>query len=505
MQIMRKLVRKLFFFLMTTLFWSNISAQNKGRVEILGADNFEYVKSGSNNVSKLIGNVRLKQQNTLMYCDSALIYETENLVEAFEHVRINHNDSVTITGDYLLYEGNTKKALIKGKVVLVDKNMTLTTNQLDYDLANQYGYYSTGGNIVSKENTLSSKVGYYYARKNEFFFKNKVLLNNPEYKMQSDTLLYNTFTKVSYFFGSTRIESNTDMILCENGWYNTHTDQSQFSKNAIIFTDRKMLQADSLWYDRKQKLGKAFRRIHVYDSLQKVHLYGDRGISNGINKVTYVNGNSTAIKIMNGSDSLFLYSDTLMVTEKLGKQKQLLKAYHAVKIYKTDLQAVCDSLVYVDADSMILMYHSPIMWNGVNQIFSDTIQFYVNGGKLDSFNLMSNAMIISKEKGLHFNQIKGKDMKGRMDSSSLKEIRVFGNGQSIFYAKEDSINYIGVNVIDCSEMKFNFLNGQLNKAIFITSPDATLYPVDELKPEELRLKGFKWFESRRPKPLVQTR
>jgi hypothetical protein len=54
-------------------------------------------------------------------------------------------------------------------------------------------------------------------------------------------------------------------------------------------------------------------------------------------------------------------------------------------------------------------------------------------------------------------------------------------------------------------MKFNFLNGQLNKAIFITSPDATLYPVDELKPEELRLKGFKWFESRRPKPLVQTK
>jgi hypothetical protein len=149
------------------------------------------------------------------------------------------------------------------------------------------------------------------------------------------------------------------------------------------------------------------------------------------------------------------------------------------------------------------MYHAPVMWNGVNQIFSDTILFYVNNGSLDSFDLMSNAMIVSKEKGAHYNQIKGKDMKGRMDSSQLEEIRVYGNGQSIFYAKEDSVHYIGVNVIDCSEMTFNFLKGQLNKAIFITSPDATLYPVDELKPEELRLKGFKWHEARRPKRLIR--
>jgi len=474
-------------------------AQSKGKVEILGANNFEFIKTNGSNISKLIGNVRLKEQNTLMYCDSALIYESENIVEAFSNVRINHNDSVTITGNFLHYDGNTKRALINGKVLMVDQSMSLSTEQLDYDLANRYGYYANGGNITSKENKLHSRVGYYYARSNEFFFKDKVVLTNPEYTMHSDTLLYNTLTKTAYFFGSTQIESKQDKILCENGWYNTQTDQSQFSKNAVIFTDKKMLQADSMWYDRKQQLGKAYRRIHVYDSAQKVHLFGDKGISNGRTKITYVNGNSTAVKVMDKNDSLFLYSDTLMVTEKLGKQKQLLKAFHQVKIFKTDLQAVCDSLVYVQSDSVIQMYHAPIMWNGVNQIFSDTILFYVNNGKLDSFDLMSNAMIISKEKGAHYNQIKGKDMKGRMDSSNLNEIKVFGNGQSIFYAKEDSVNYIGVNVIDCSEMTFNFLKGQLDKAKFITSPDATLYPVDELKPEELRLKGFKWYEGRRPK------
>ncbi len=499
MQIMQKnqnMYKWLFVFL---VFSNQISAQTKNKVEIIAAQNFEYLKVGDRNISKLIGNVQLKQQNTLMYCDSALIYETENVVEAFNNVKINHNDSVTITGDFLLYNGNTKKALIKGNVLMVDKQMTLTTDQLDYDLGNQLGYYDNGGKIVSKENTLTSKIGYYFARKNEFFFKQKVFLNNPDYVMQSDTLLYHTIKKTAYFFGATQITSDADKILCENGWYNTQTDQSQFSKNAIIFTDRKMLKADSLFYDRKAKLGKAFRRLHVYDSVQKIHLYGNKGISNGRTKITYVNGDSYALKLMDKGDSLFLFSDTLLVAERMNNQKQLFKAYHKVSIYKSDMQAVCDSLVYIQEDSLMQLFNKPIMWHGVNQINADTILFYINNGKLDSFNLLNNALVISREKGAHFNQIKGKDMRGNMDSSQLKDLLVYGNGQSIFYAKEDSLRYIGVNVIDCSEMKFEFLKGQIHKATFISSPDATLHPLDALKPEDLRLKGFKWHEKIRPK------
>ncbi len=498
---MLKILGKSFLLFSIVICSKLVLGQTKNNVEILGANNFEYLKAGDNNVSKLIGNVRLKQQNTLMFCDSALIYEKDNLVEAYSNVRINHNDSVTITGNYLLYEGNSKKALIKGKVQLMDKNMTLTTEQLDYDLTNQYGYYATGGNIISKENNLISIIGYFYARRNEFFFKNKVVLTNPEYVMTSDTLLYNTFSKTSYFFGPTKIKSATDQIYCENGWYNTQSDQSQFSKNAVIFTDKKMLKADSLYYDRKNQLGKAYRRIHVFDSVQNIHLYGASGVSNGKTKITFVNGNSYAAKVMDKNDTIFLYADTLLVSERFKKQKQLLKAFHQVKIFKSDLQAICDSLVYDRDDSVMRMFHKPIMWSGLNQIFSDTIQFYINNNSMDSFDLLSDAMIISKEKGAHYNQVKGRNMKGTLDSSNLKEVKVFGNAQSIFYAKEDSVNYIGINMIDCSIMNYEFRKGKMYKANYITDPDATLYPLDELPIEQLRLKGFKWYETKRPKRI----
>lgn len=495
---MRRLQILFILFFVFLLLPQFLLAQQNDQVEILGARNFEYIKSGDNNISKLIGNVRLKQTNTYMDCDSALIYEKDNVVEAFSNVVIKYKDSVTIVGQYLLYDGKTRQAFIKEKVSLKDKNMVLTTEQLDYDLARQYGFFGNGGKIVSKENTLTSRLGYYYSRSNEFFFKDKVVLTNPDYTMYSDTLLYNTRSKTAFFFGSTRILGKTDQIYCENGWYNTDKDQSQFSENAVIFSDRKMLKADSLYYDRKQKLGKAFRNLHVYDSVQRIHLFGTLGYSNEKTGVTLVTGKSKALKMMEGGDSLFLYADTLMMLQRNKKQKEMLKAFHKVNIFKSDMQAVCDSLVYVRDDSAMWMFRNPVLWSGLNQIFSDTICFYINNNELDSFDLMSNAMIISKVKGAHFDQIRGRQMKGSLDSGALDFVRVLGNAQSIHYEKEDSINFIGVNVIDCSFMNFEFKKGEIQRALFETTPTATMLPPGDAKPEELRLKGFKWLEQRRP-------
>jgi lipopolysaccharide export system protein LptA len=494
---MLKLKLSIFFAIILFGISNHIVAQNS-RLEILFAKSAEIIKLKNVEVTKLIGDVAMKQDGTFLNCDSALFYGLENRVEAFSNVRINHNDSVTILGKYLNYDGNNKKAFINGEVVLSDKSMTLNSEQLDYDLNNQFGFYNNNGKIVSSTNVLTSKNGYYYARTRDFFFKGNVLLVNPDYTMKSDTLLYNTGSRTAYFYGSTQIDGKNERIVCENGWYNTITDQSQFSKNATLFSDKKMLKADSLFYDKKNQLGRAFRNIYMYDSLQKVSLFGGFGNLNGKSKQTFVTKNCYAIKIVDGKDSLFLFADTLAVFQKLKSQREVMKAYRNVKVIKTNLQAICDSLIYSNDDSTIWMYHKPILWSDKNQITSDTIKFYVNDNKLDSFRLLSDAFLISKEKGAHFNQIKGRNMLGQLDSSRIKALFVSGNGQSIYYAKEDSLHYIGVNVIDCSEMNFVFKSGELQNAIFITNPDATMYPLDELKPDELRLKGFKWLVDKRP-------
>lgn len=479
------------------------SAQQRSRVEVIFAKTLEgNTKSVYGSLTKLIGNVQLKQGSTLMFCDSALLYDDSNKLEAFSNVKIVSNDTITIIGEYLRYNGNEKKAYIERNVVLTDPSINLTTQQLDYDLSQSYGYYAQEGTIVNKQQTtLKSQMGYYYAQRKEFFFKKKVSVVNPNYTMYSDTLMYNTFTKISYFYGPTTILSKTDKIICENGWYNTSKEQAQFSKNAVLISENKILKADSLYYDGKLKLGRAFRNVDLFDSAQDIRLLGDFGENNGKTKRSYVAQNPYAIKLMDKKDSMFLYADTLYLYQRDKKQKQRFEAYHSAKIFKSDMQAICDSMVYMQDDSVLWLYKSPIMWTGENQITSDTIKFFINNSRLDSFYLLNNSFTASKVKGQHFNQVKGRNMRGYFDSSNIKHIKVFGNGQSIYYAKEDSVNYVGVNVIDCSEMEFHFVNKVLSKTVFNTKPDATMYPLDEQKPEMLRLKGFKWHDKLRPKRL----
>ena len=85
--------------------------------------------------------------------------------------------------------------------------MTLTTNFLTYSLHTDIANYTDGGTLVDPENNLKSKIGYYYSDKKKFFFKDNVILVNPHYTMTSDTLMYNTSTATSYFYGPTYIVS----------------------------------------------------------------------------------------------------------------------------------------------------------------------------------------------------------------------------------------------------------------------------------------------------------
>lgn len=475
-------------------------AQEVGKIQVLGARSFEYDQMASGKVRKLIGDVRLKQDNTLLYCDSAYQYEETNYVEAFSRVHINANDSVHIYGDVLKYDGNRKKARVENNVRMNDNTMQLTTTDIDYDILSNTANYSNGGKIINSNSVLTSKYGYYNTKDKVFFFKKDVVLTTPDYIIKSDSLKQLTTLNTTYFLGPTTITNKRDTIYCEYGWYNNTKDVAMFSKDARIASKEKLLEADSIYYDRREEYGKAYRNIKLTDYTNKIELNGHFGEFFGKRKQSYITRQAYAKKMMQ-NDSMYVLADTIFSyqTDTLTGQQQLVKAYRNAKILKWDMQSVCDSLVYRYADSTITQYHSPVLWSGQNQITSDTIQMFLNNNKIDSFYLLTNAFMISKETSKHFNQVKGKYMKGFLEDSKFKYLRVYGNGQSIFYAKEEKdTSYIGVNVIDCSEMEFFFSSNKIQKSNFITQPDATFYPIGQLKPEELKLKGYKWLNNSRP-------
>jgi len=167
-----------------------------------------------------------------MFCDSAYSYRDSNMVDAFGNVHIVQGDTLNLYGNKINYSGDNKLAKVRGNVKLVDKSITLTTEALDFDLASNIGYYTTGGKIVDTANVLTSITGKYYSNDNLFFFKDSVVLTNKDFVLRADTLKYNSQTERAFIVGPTTITgTNKDGVLySENGWYDTRTNISELYK-----------------------------------------------------------------------------------------------------------------------------------------------------------------------------------------------------------------------------------------------------------------------------------
>src|SRR5690606_25624884 len=158
---------------------------------------------------KLIGNpsnqVQFVQKETRIFGDSVYYFKDKNTVEVFGHVKILEGDSITITGKKLVYDGNVKLAQLRDNVVYTDPSMVLYTDFLDYDMPANLAYYFGGGRLVSDNSTLTSSKGYYETDIKFASFKDTVLLVNPEYTLESDTLQYNTVSEIAYTKGPTKV------------------------------------------------------------------------------------------------------------------------------------------------------------------------------------------------------------------------------------------------------------------------------------------------------------
>lgn len=493
-------VRKLLFPLFLTLLLSHLAgAQEVTQINLVRADNWKYDKQIRADVQRIIGGVVLSHDSAFLYCDSAYLFEKDNRVIAFGNVHVALSDTLNLYSDTLRYDGNTKRARARSNVRLIDNQTVLTTDTLVYDRNTQIAQYDYWAKIVNDRNILVSQHGYYYTDLKEFFFKNKVLLYNPDYEMRSDTLKYNTVTEVAYFFGPTEIVSKDkqDSIYCENGWYDTRFDRSRFRKNSRIWHEVQFLTGDSLYYERKNGFGQVFNNAVIKDTLQDVILTGNYGELRRKAGRAFMTDRAVAI-LVDKKDSLFMHADTVMATFDTSQHIKRVFCYYKVKFFRYDIQGLCDSLVYRGQDSVLTMYRDPVLWSGPNQLTADSVRMTMLNGQADSLFMFNSTFIISKDDTNRFNQIKGRNLTAKFRNNELYKINIMGNAQTLYYAREEDRTLIGINKAIASNMLIFLEKNQLQSITYIEKPEAHLIPEKEFPPQELKLKGFKWYEEQRP-------
>lgn len=477
---------------------SSDSKKDVKYIKINRAKRLVFDKTTGNEAQRLIGEVECEHEGAIMRCDSAYLYSQKRL-DAFGNITIIKGDSIFVYGDSLRYEATTKIARLKGNVRCVEKDMTLTTSILDYDVANGIASYYNGGTIVNKENTLKSKNGHYYSATKELFFHYNVSLVNPDYKITSDTLRYNTSSKVTYFIGPSNISSKENHIYCENGWYDTNKEISRFSKKAIITTKEQKMTGDSLYYDRKSGYGKATKNVMIIDTANKSIITGNFAEHYQKNNRALVKDNAIFGKIID-KDTLFLSAENLSYTQP-DSVHTYVKALGYAKLFKKDLQGLCDSITYAMHDSLMLMHNSPVLWTNSGQVTAKQIKITTGKNSVKSFLLEEDALLIHQVDSLDkfkFDQITGKKIEGFIEKDTVRKVSVISNSHIIYYMKEKK-SYKGVNQTTCTDVNIWFKNGEIYKATFKEKPESTLFPMKEVNDEEMRLKNFVWLEHKRPK------
>ena len=479
----------------------NTAQPAKSKVYLLHSDVLKKSKNHPNpDAQVLVGDVVFRHDSIYMYCDSACFYEKTNSLEAFDNVKMVQGDTLFLYGDYLFYDGNTQIAQVRNNVRMENRTTTLTTDSLNYDRVANLGYFFDGGTLMDEENVLTSDWGEYSPSTKESVFNYDVKLVNPQFILTSDTLRYNTATKIANIVGPSDIDSDENHIYSELGYYYTQQGQAELLNRSVLTNEGKRMTGDSLFYDRNGGFGEAFYNIEFVDTINKNMLTGEYCYYNQQTSYAFATDKAMAVDYSQG-DSLFIHADTLqMLTFNLNTDSVFreARAFHKVRFYRTDVQGVCDSLVFSSKDSCLTMYEDPVLWNGKQQLLGEKVMVYMNDSTIDWAHIENQALSVEQIDSVNYNQVTGKEMKAFFRGGEMKQVDVIGTVRLVYYPMEKDSTLIGMNISETSQLNMFLENRKLKKMIMSPKSNGTLYPMSQIPPAKMKLDNFAWFDYVRP-------
>jgi len=500
-------------------------------VEILpGVRKLEFRKiNDSTQLQILAGNVKLKQGTSLFFCDSCVINNNTNTFEAWGNVHVNDADTANIYSSHLRYLINKRLAYLDGGVRLTDGKGTLTTPDLEYDMTTDIGIYKKGGKVVNKKTVLTSQEGYYYAGLRDVYFKKNVVLNDPAYKITTDSLLYNTQSQTARFIAQTLIKDSTGRIIeTKEGFYNIATGKAEFGGRPIIKDGKLTITANKIINDDSTGISQARGNVIIIDSVQQTTILAGEVYRDNKNDRMLATRKPLMI-IKQDNDSIYVTADTLfsarlsdLYSSKDSLTKDTVKgtkvvdiknvkennkdstnryfeAYRNVRIFSDSMQAISDSMFYSFRDSTFRLFQKPVVWAKESQITGDTIYMFTKNKKADKLEVFENSFMVNRIDPEVYNQVKATRMDGYFKDGQLDSVRAAGLAEAIYYIQDDDSAYTGINESTCDIIDIYFGKETLEKVVLRSNVSGTIWPMKQKDPKNMRLTNFIWLEDRRPK------
>ena len=214
---------------------------------VINADKTQGFDKGLKSI--LTGNVKLRQDSTVIYANRVNLESESNTAEAFGQVVIQRHDTTNAFCDELLYDGNLEYATMSGDVVLQNGEQKLYSDLLEYDMLANVAHYTDKALMTDGLRLISSKRGQYFIDSNLVVFVDSVVVAGPDYTMKTDSLHFNTLTNTAYFVAPVRMKSKENSIYCEAGYYDLVANYAVLRQNAQFSSPTQEGTADSILYN----------------------------------------------------------------------------------------------------------------------------------------------------------------------------------------------------------------------------------------------------------------
>ena len=468
-------------------------SQKTSKIIIESADYGDVNEIEMPNATLLTGNVRVSHDGVVMTCNKAYYFKDENYIKAFGNVEMVQGDTLYLNSKYAEYNGNVKKALATGDVVMRSPESTMSTDTIHFDRNSQEAYFNNYGTIINKNNTLKSKAGKYFVKEKKYQFLTSVVLTNPEYTIKSNHLDYYTAQGDSYLKGPSTITGKDNFIYTENGYYNSKKNSGNFKKKSYIKYKDRLIEGDSLYYDRKKEFASGTNNVKITDSINKAIIKGHYGEVYKNKDSLYITKHAS-IRYKIENDSMFISAKKIIVTGKTGER--IVIGQKNVRFFKTDLSGKCDSIHSDQKVALTKLIGKPILWNFESQMTGDIMHLIGNNKteKLDSLKILNNTFIISKDTiGTGYNQIKGLNLYGKFKENKLYEADVVKNTEVVYFMRNDKNELIGINKNVSSRINMTMDDkSKVDTITFFDTVDGDIYPDKDLPENARKLRGFVW-------------
>lgn len=489
-------------------------------------------------IAELYGEVVLVNGQQKLFTDR-LTYDLNEKLATYSSGATLVMDSTQLTSKRGYYYVRERQIYFKDSVIVVNPEFNLRSDTLGFNTETRVVSFLGPTLISSDSSRIYTEDGYYDTENNLAAFTRNAQYRKGEQAATADTIRYDGLNNLYSLEGNARFEEGERLATADLIQYDEANDKTFLTGNARYKDEKQDIVADEITYDAKKETYSTRGRSVISDPPQilladQVDYNEEKGL--GIargdviwrdtsadlaivcelaeydRKTDYLKasggrgGRPLLITTIEG-DSLFMASDTLMAIREdsvaSDSARQLL-AYHDVRIYKSDMQAVCDSLSYSSTDSTFYFFplrQNPIVWSDTSQFTADTVRMLLADDKIDKIFLRNNGFIINSPDELFFNQVKGKNVTAFFEENELRRMSVVGNAESVYYARDDKGGYVGVNKTICSEMMLYFGDNQVEKIKFFTEPKAEMKPMRQADHDALKMPGFFWEKQRRPMSL----